>query len=198
DSMGGVRGLQPPHLTAAAVVARPARCRHPRKRASLPPIFRQATVMSRPDRSFVSLAILLLLACAVPAAHAAHPLATHAERTGYAETGRYDEVAALCNAFASTHPDAVRCFDFGTSPEGRPMKALAVTRTGALEPEQARRRNLPVVLVQGGIHPGEADGKDAGFLALREVLDGTVAPGVLEQLVWLFVPVFNVDGHERF
>ena len=155
--------------------------------------------MPRSNRHFVSFAILLLLlACTVPPAHAAHPLATHAERTGYAETGRYDEVAALCNAFASAHPDAVRCFDFGTSPEGRPMKALAVTRTGALEPEQARGRNLPVVLVQGGIHPGEADGKDAGFLALREVLDGTAAPGVLEQLVWLFVPVFNVDGHERF
>src|SRR5690606_11029432 len=164
-----------------------------------PPFSWQASLMPRSNRHFVSFAILLLvLACAVPAAHAGHPLAAHAERTGYAETGRYDEVAALCNAFASAHPDAVRCFDFGTSPEGRPMKALAVTRTGALEPEQARMRNLPVVLVQGGIHPGEADGKDAGFLALREVLDGTAAPGVLEQLVWLFVPVFNVDGHERF
>ena len=32
---------------------------------------------------------------------------------------------------------------------------------------------LPVVLVQGGIHAGEIDGKDAGFLALRELLDGT-------------------------
>src|SRR5690606_40404026 len=57
---------------------------------------------------------------------------------------------------------------------------------------------LPVVLVQGGIHAGEVDGKDAGFLALREVLEGKAAPGVLDKAVWLFVPVFNVDGHERF
>ena len=156
--------------------------------------------MFRPSRSFFFLPSLLL-ALGAPAAVAATPpaaLTTHAERTGFAETGRYQEVVEMCESFASAHPDAVRCFDFGTSPEGRPMKALAITRTGALEPEQARARGLPVVLVQGGIHPGEADGKDAGFLALREVLAGDAAPGALESLVWLFVPVFNVDGHERF
>lgn len=144
-------------------------------------------------------ALLLALACAAPvAAQPAQPLATHAERSGFAETGRYDEVIALCDAFASARPDTVRCFDFGTSPEGRPMKALAITRTGALDAARAREGGHPVVLVQGGIHPGEADGKDAGFLLLREMLDGTVATDSLERLVWLFVPVFNVDGHERF
>jgi hypothetical protein len=30
--------------------------------------------------------------------------------------------------------------------------------------------------MQGGIHAGEIDGKDAGFLALRQMLDGTAAP----------------------
>ena len=55
-----------------------------------------------------------------------------------------------------------------------------------------------MLLVQGGIHAGEIDGKDAGFLALRQVLDGEAAPGALDKQVLLFVPVFNVDGHERF
>ena len=144
-------------------------------------------------------ALLFALAC-LPLSAAApdQALATHAERSGFVETGRYDEVIALCDAFAAAHPDAVRCFDFGTSPEGRPMKALAVTRSGALDARQARERGLPVVLVQGGIHPGEADGKDAGFLALREVLADGAAAGSLDHLVLLFVPVFNVDGHERF
>jgi hypothetical protein len=52
--------------------------------------------------------------------------------------------------------------------------------------------------MQGGIHAGEIDGKDAGLLALREMLDGTAAPGALDRQVLVFVPVFNVDGHERF
>jgi hypothetical protein len=78
------------------------------------------------------------------------------------------------------------------------MLALVASRTGALDPAAARARGLPVLLVQGGIHAGEIDGKDAGFLALREVLDGKAAPGALDRQVLVFVPVFNVDGHERF
>ncbi len=144
------------------------------------------------------LASCLLLAAFTATAAAPDALVTHAERSGFAETGRYDETIALCEAFQRAHPGVVRCFDFGRSPEGRPMKAMAVSRTGALTPDAARAADLPVVLMQGGIHAGEIDGKDAGFLALREVLDGDAAPGVLDRLVWLFVPVFNVDGHERF
>ena len=146
--------------------------------------------------------VALLLALSIPAAprlaHADDGLITVAERSGFLRTGRYDEVIALCDAFADRHPEAVRCFDFGTTPEGRPMKALAISRSGALTAEAARARGLPVVLMQGGIHAGEIDGKDAGFLALRQVLDDEAATGTLDALVWLFVPVFNVDGHERF
>ncbi len=78
------------------------------------------------------------------------------------------------------------------------MLALIVSRTGALTPEQARKRNLPVLLMQGGIHAGEIDGKDAGFLAIRQLLQGEAAPDALRSFVLVFVPVFNVDGHERF
>lgn len=145
---------------------------------------------------------LLALALALPASAASRTdtdaLRTEAERSGFARTGRYAEAIALCDAFAQRYPDAVRCIDFGTTPEGRPMKALVVTRSGARTPEQARAAGLPVLLVQGGIHAGEIDGKDAGFLALRETLDGKAARGALEKLVLVFVPVFNIDGHERF
>ena len=142
------------------------------------------------------LACLLSLACAMPCFAA--ELSTVSERSGFTKTGRYDEVIALCDAFAKAYPDAVRCDRFGTTPEGRPMQLLVVSKSGAMTPEQARERGLPVLLVQGGIHAGEIDGKDAGFLLLRELLDGSAAPGALDKLVLLFVPVFNVDGHERF
>jgi hypothetical protein len=52
--------------------------------------------------------------------------------------------------------------------------------------------------MQGGIHSGEIDGKDAGFLALREMLEGRAAKGALARATFVFVPVFSVDGHERF
>jgi len=143
--------------------------------------------------------VLLALLLASSAASAMPvPLSTESERSGFTRTGRYAEVISLCTAFAQRYPKAVRCIDFGTTPEGRPMKALVVSTSGALTAAQARQRGLPVVLVQGGIHAGEIDGKDAGFLLLREILEGKVAQGVLDTLVWVFVPVFNVDGHERF
>lgn len=143
------------------------------------------------------LIIAFFLLAALPAT-AAPPLTTVSEQSGFTKTGRYAEVEALCESFARRYPAAVRCFDFGTTPQGRPMKALVASTSGALDPQAARHQGLPVVLIQGGIHAGEIDGKDAGFLALREVLEGEAAPGALDKLVWVFVPVFNVDGHERF
>jgi murein tripeptide amidase MpaA len=143
-------------------------------------------------------ALLLALLAAIPLSHAAPDLATVSERSGFQATGRYDEVIKLCAGFQKAYPKAVKCIQFGRTPEGRPMLALVATTTGAFTPEAAKKKGLPVTLVQGGIHAGEIDGKDAGFLALREVLEGRLAKGVLDKQVLLFVPVFNVDGHERF
>jgi hypothetical protein len=140
-------------------------------------------------------------ACVAPAGvlAASHPaLATLAEKSDFEKTGRYAEVERLCAAFAKEFHDAVRCFEFGRTPEGRPMLALVATRTGALTPQQAHKQGLPVMLMQGGIHAGEIDGKDAGFLALRQMLDGEAAQGALKSFVLVFVPVYNIDGHERF
>jgi len=140
----------------------------------------------------------LLALLAAPLAHAAPDLVTISERSGFQATGRYDEVIKLCGAFQRAYPKQVKCFQFGTTPEGRPMLALAVNARGVVTPEAVRKAGLPVTLIQGGIHAGEIDGKDAGFLALREILDGKIAAGALDKQVLLFVPVFNVDGHERF
>ena len=142
--------------------------------------------------------LALSLLAPVAAADERVDLTTHAERTGFQATGRYAETIYLCDVYEDTWPDAVRCETFGMTPQGRPMQVLVVSTAGAFTPGDARAAGLPVTLMQGGIHAGEIDGKDAGFLALRELLDGEVEPGVLDEQVLLFVPVFNVDGHERF
>lgn len=151
--------------------------------------------------TLLSGAILLsLLAPLQPATAApAHPaLRTIAEQSGNQRTGRYDEVERLCPAYQQTWPKQVRCFEFGRTPEGRPMLALVASADGVLDADAAHRAQRPIVLMQGGIHAGEIDGKDAGFFALREMLDGTAAPGALAAATFVFVPVFNADGHERF
>ena len=117
-------------------------------------------------------------------------LTTIAEQSAFRSTGRTDEVERLCTAFAQEWPDAVRRIEYGRSAEGRAMLALLISK--------ADPHKVPLLMIQGGIHPGESDGKDAGFMTLREILRGTVAPGVLDRIAILFVPAFNVDGHERF
>lgn len=132
------------------------------------------------------------------AAESARTLTTWAERTQYRETGRYVETEALCRAFEARFPRQARCTAFGTTPEGRPLLAIVASRDGALTPAESRQRGRPVVFVQAGIHAGEIDGKDAGFRMLREALEDRIVPGALARVTWVFVPVFNVDGHERF
>jgi murein tripeptide amidase MpaA len=124
-------------------------------------------------------------------------LLTLAEQSGFTQTGRIDEVERLCAALSAVWPEAVHSFEFGQSGEGRPLRALIATRTGASTPRELRERRIPVLMLQAGIHPGESDGKDAGFIALRELLSGAAATGVLERIAVLFVPAFNTDGHER-
>jgi hypothetical protein len=126
-----------------------------------------------------------------------HDLLTVAEKSGFTRTGRSDEVARLCTAFAERWPDAVRVFEFGRSSEQRAMLALLVTRRAQRDAAALRAASVPLLFIQAGIHPGESDGKDAGFIALREMLEGDVLREALERIAILFVPAFNVDGHER-
>ena len=140
-------------------------------------------------RSFpLSVILVGLFGCARPrGALAPEALRTTAERTNYARTGRYDETLRLCHDFARAYR-GVRCDEIGRTTEGRPIVALVI----------ARAAGLPVIYVQGGIHAGEIEGKDAGFAFVRDLLDGKVAPGALDHASLVFVPVMNPDGHERF
>jgi hypothetical protein len=77
------------------------------------------------------------------------------------------------------------------------MLAIAASADGVLDAAAARKRGRPAIVLQGGIHAGEIDGKDAGLRVLREVLAGREAKGALAAATVVLVPVLNVDGHER-
>ncbi len=127
----------------------------------------------------------LLVACHSP--RPTLPLVTTGESTQYAKTGRYPEAVQLCHDFARVYA-GVTCDEIGRTHEDRPLVALHISRgTGH-----------PTIFLEGGIHAGEIEGKDAGFWFLRDLLDGKVAPGALDVVDVVFVPVINPDGHERF
>ncbi len=127
--------------------------------------------------------------CVVPLLLAgAFVLDTVAVRSSYTQTGRLTEVAAVCDAVnaddSAGNADNASCDVVGTSAEGRSIFALRVGNTPS----------KPTVLVLAGIHAGEIDGKDASLFVLAELLNGTRKS---DDVNLVFVPVYNVDGHER-
>jgi murein tripeptide amidase MpaA len=122
---------------------------------------------------------------------------TWAEKTAYRETPRYDETITYSRRLdaAST---LIHLDSFGQSGEGRSLPLLIAAEGETFTPDAARRAGKAVVLIQACIHPGEPDGKDAGLALLRDIAITKARTGLLDHVVILFIPIYNVDGHERF
>ncbi len=122
---------------------------------------------------------------------------TPAERSEYRTTPDLAETMAYLDRLAAARPDLVRVEEFGRTGEGRPLSVVVVSRGGRFEPEAVRRERRVVLLVQNAIHAGEMDGKDACLALLRDLLRRPEDAALLDRVVLLFVPIYNVDGHER-
>jgi hypothetical protein len=121
---------------------------------------------------------------------------TRAEATNYGETSRHADVMRFIADLAARGDARLVVTSFGTSPEGRELPLLILSAQGEQTPEEARRLELPVVLVINGIHAGEVEGKEASLMLARDLLAGPEG-ALLEQLTLLIVPLFNPDGNDR-
>ena len=121
---------------------------------------------------------------------------THAELTDYRETPNYDDTIAYARRLAHASP-SIEYHGFGFSGQGRELPLLIASETATFTPEAAKAEGKAVVLIQACIHSGEPDGKDAGFALLRDLAITKTAAGILENVVLLFIPIYNTDGHER-
>ncbi|MBA2525069.1 MAG: M14 family metallopeptidase [Pyrinomonadaceae bacterium] len=121
---------------------------------------------------------------------------TPAEQTNYRETPNYVETIAYAKKLDSASP-LIRYRSFGHSGEGRELPLLIASEGDMFTPAVAREAGKAVVLIQACIHAGEPDGKDAGFALLRDIAISKTQPGLLENAIVLFIPIYNTDGHER-
>ncbi len=122
---------------------------------------------------------------------------TRFELTQGAETANLDETYDYFSRLARASMQA-RWLSFGTTPEGRAMNMLIVSADGCFTPEQAHRRRKPIILVQGCIHAGETEGSDVCQMLARDLVVRNAYPDLMEHLILIFIPVFNVDGFFRF
>ncbi|HVL38729.1 MAG TPA: M14 family metallopeptidase [Fimbriimonadaceae bacterium] len=122
---------------------------------------------------------------------------THYERSGYVETGRYEEAVQYCRRLDAASEQAT-LIHLGKSPQGREIVALAISRDGSFHPRAAQRSKKPLILVINGIHSGEIEGKDASLILARDVLITKKLASLIDDVNLLIVPIFSVDAHERF
>jgi murein tripeptide amidase MpaA len=127
---------------------------------------------------------------------ATDPWATPAERTSLQRTPSYAETVAWLQKLVAAAPE-LRLVSLGRSPEGRDIWMVIASRERAFTPEALRATGKPVLLAQAGIHAGEIDGKDAGLMLLRDITVRATRKDLLDRASLLFIPMLNVDGHER-
>ena len=131
------------------------------------------------------------------AAEAASPLPrTRAERTAYLETSRYDDVLTFLDSLKALH--APLAFgSIGKTFEGRDIPYVIASRPLVRTPAEAKTTGKPIVYVQGNIHAGEVEGKEALLALLRDLAFAPRA-NALDSIVLIAVPIYNADGNEKF
>ncbi len=111
------------------------------------------------------------------------------------DTPNYADTVAYLQKLVAASP-RLKLHEFGRSAQGRILYVVIASQEGVATPAALAANGRPTVLAQAGIHAGEIDGKDAGLMLLRDIAGGGKA-ALLDRANFLFVPIFNVDGHER-
>ena len=124
-----------------------------------------------------------------------NPWITPAEKMGLLDTPNYADTIAYLQRLVAASP-RLKLQEFGRSAQGRPLYVVIASKEGAGSAAALAANGRPTLLAQAGIHSGEIDGKDAGLMLLRDIAVGGKA-ALLDGANFLFVPVFNADGHER-
>ena len=119
---------------------------------------------------------------------------TRAERTGFTETSTHADVMAFLDSLKAISSD-IHVATFGRSPAGREIPMVILSRPRVHTAAEAKRSGRPIVYLQGNIHGGEVEGKEA-LLALLRDLARDRYENVVDSLVIVAVPIYNADGND--
>lgn len=122
---------------------------------------------------------------------------TPTEKSGYKITPNYADTMAYLRRVAEAAPGQVKIEGFGNSGEGRELTIVIASKDGIFDPAALHAAKRPIVLVQNSIHAGEMDGKDSCMALLRDMVITKTQAQLLDRAVFVFIPIYNADGHER-
>ncbi|MDQ2043653.1 M14 family metallopeptidase [Pseudoalteromonas sp. 20-92] len=124
------------------------------------------------------------------------PLTTDFELSNGEISPNYADTMAFVDRLVAANPTQFQSHTIGYSNSKRAIKMLIASEQGFFESGQMANSTKPTIFIQAGIHSGEIDGKDAMFMLLRDIATGK-RRDILKKVNILFIPILNVDGHER-
>ncbi len=124
-----------------------------------------------------------------------NPWVTPAELSEFATTPTYKETMSWLQKLCDASP-LLSMNSIGKSPEGREIYMITATKSKLKSASGLKKSGKVLIFIEAGIHPGEIDGKDAGMMLLRDIVFGGKA-SLLDHVNLVFIPILNVDGHER-
>jgi hypothetical protein len=110
------------------------------------------------------------------------------------QTTTWEACIRFYETLAQRCPDVLQFSQIGVSDAGIPIHAGMVSADGVFDREKIQQAGRPVFFNNNGIHPGEPEGIDACMALVRDLC---LEPGRLAALgntVYLFIPIYNVDG----
>ena len=138
--------------------------------------------------------LLSLLVAATPLWAQTWPKTT-AERTNYDSTSTAAQVGLFHDSLQIAGAQ-ISVSVMGHSAYGRPIYLVVASDPPVTSPAEAAASGKLVVYLQGNIHAGEVEGKEAILELLREL--ATTRRDLLEKLVILAAPDYNPDGNDAF
>jgi len=123
------------------------------------------------------------------------PWATDFEKSGGLESPTYAETMTWLEKLAKESA-YLTMTNAGISEQGRVIHLVIASLDRDFSASELSTSEKPLILIQAGIHAGEIDGKDAGMMLLRDIALGEKKE-LLTKANILFIPILNVDGHER-
>ena len=138
---------------------------------------------------------LLAVALLAPSPLIAQWPRTAAERSNFDSTSSSAQVGWFLDSLERAGaPLAVE--EIARTAYGRPLELVIASSPAVTSPAEAAASGRLVVYLQGNIHAGEVEGKEAVLILLREL--ATTRRDLLDKLVVLAVPDYNPDGNDAF
>ena len=120
--------------------------------------------------------------------------ATPFERGNGNQTTTWHECIDFHQRLAQAFGPWLKFEEAGRSDGGVPIHVGVFSSDGVFDPQAVKAAGRPVFFNNNGIHPGEPEGIDACMALVRDFCTQPERLAALGDTVFLFIPVYNVDG----